>query len=132
MNSLSFPNIFESTSSTGVVKDKDASMQDLKLLLSSEKGELFGDPFFGVRIKKYTFNQNTLVNINLKNKKELIPLGSYTDTSTGVNVYDFKSLTNNYNDFIALNGFSTGSVYGILFLVRYPVFVPVYESVTLS
>ena len=61
MNSLSFPNIFESTSSTGVVKDKEASMQDLKLLLSSEKGELFGDPFFGIRIKKYTFNQNNYI-----------------------------------------------------------------------
>jgi len=61
MNSLSFPNIFESTSSTKVVKDKEASMQDLKLLLASEKGELFGDPFFGIRIKKYTFNQNNYV-----------------------------------------------------------------------
>ena len=60
MNSISFPNMF-TTSSTLVVKDKDASMQDLKLLLASEKGELFGDPFFGVRIKKYTFNQNNYV-----------------------------------------------------------------------
>ena len=60
MNSLSFPNMF-TTTSTLVVKDKDASMQDLKLLLASEKGELFGDPFFGVRIKKYTFNQNNYI-----------------------------------------------------------------------
>ena len=60
MNSISFPNMF-TTTSTLVVKDKDASMQDLKLLLASEKGELFGDPFFGVRIKKYTFNQNNYV-----------------------------------------------------------------------
>lgn len=60
MNSLSFPNMF-TTTSTLVVKDKDASMQDLKLLLASDKGELFGDPFFGVRIKKYTFNQNNYI-----------------------------------------------------------------------
>lgn len=60
MNSIAFPNMF-TTTSTLVVKDKDASMQDLKLLLASEKGELFGDPFFGIRIKKYTFNQNNYI-----------------------------------------------------------------------
>lgn len=60
MNSLSFPDMF-TTTSTLVVRDRDASAQDLKLLLASEKGELFGDPFFGVRIKKYTFNQNNYV-----------------------------------------------------------------------
>ena len=57
MNSISFPNMF-TTTSTLVVKDKDASLQDLELLLASEKGELLGDPYFGVRIKRYTFNQN--------------------------------------------------------------------------
>ena len=60
MNSIAFPNMF-TTTSTLVVKDKDASMQDLKLLLASEKGELVGDPYFGVRIKRYTFNQNNYV-----------------------------------------------------------------------
>ena len=57
MNSISFPNMF-TTTSTLVVKNKDASLQDLELLLASEKGELLGDPYFGVRIKRYTFNQN--------------------------------------------------------------------------
>lgn len=60
MNSISFPEMFKS-SSTLVVKDKDASLQDMELLLASEKGELFGDPFFGIRIKKYTFNQNNYI-----------------------------------------------------------------------
>ena len=60
MNSIAFPNMF-TTTSTLVVGDKDASMQDLKLLLASEKGELFGDPYFGVRIKRYTFNQNNYI-----------------------------------------------------------------------
>ena len=60
MNSLSFPDMF-TTTSTLVVRDRDASAQDLKLLLASETGELFGDPFFGVRTKKYTFNQNNYV-----------------------------------------------------------------------
>lgn len=60
MNSIGFPNMFNS-SATLVVKDKDASMQDLKLLLASEKGELFGDPFFGIRLKKYMFDQNNYI-----------------------------------------------------------------------
>ncbi len=60
MNSIAFPNMFKSCSTT-VVRDKDASTQDMKLLLASEKGELFGDPFFGIRIKKYTFNQNNYI-----------------------------------------------------------------------
>lgn len=60
MNSISFPKLF-SNSSTNIVKDYDATLQDVKLLLCSEKGELFGDPFFGIRIKRYTFNQNNYV-----------------------------------------------------------------------
>ena len=60
MNSIRFPNMFEGNS-TKVVKDKAASNQDLKLLLGSEKGELFGDPFMGIRIKKYTFNQHSYI-----------------------------------------------------------------------
>ena len=45
------------------VKDNsfDATMQNLKLLINSEKGEMFGDPFFGIRLKRYAFNQNNYV-----------------------------------------------------------------------
>lgn len=60
MNSISFPKMFNSTS-TNVVTDYDATLQDVKLLLCSEKGELFGDPFFGIRLKRYMFNQNNYV-----------------------------------------------------------------------
>lgn len=60
MNSLAFPDMFK-FSSTSVVKDREASAQDMKLLLASEKGEMFGDPFFGIRIKKYAFEQNNYV-----------------------------------------------------------------------
>ena len=60
MNSLAFPDMFK-FSSTSVVKDREASTQDMKLLLASEKGEMFGDPFFGIRIKKYAFEQNNYV-----------------------------------------------------------------------
>jgi phage baseplate assembly protein W len=58
MQSLGFPKMFNSTS-TIVIKNKEATFRNLKYLLLSEKGEFFGDPFFGIRIKRYTFEQNT-------------------------------------------------------------------------
>lgn len=60
MNSIGYPNMFSPTS-TLVVKDLEASTQDLLLLLSSEKGELLGDPFFGVRLKRFYYDQNDRV-----------------------------------------------------------------------
>ena len=60
MNSIRFPKMF-TTSSTLVVKDHEATAQDMVLLFYSEKGDLFGDPFFGIRLKKFTFNQNNQV-----------------------------------------------------------------------
>lgn len=61
MNSIKFPKMFN-TSNTNVTKtDNEASMQDIKLLLSCEKGELFGDPFYGIRLKRYVFDQNNYV-----------------------------------------------------------------------
>ena len=60
MNSINYPDMFAPTS-TLVAKGKDASTQDLLLLLSSEKGELTGDPFFGIRLKRFYFEQNNKV-----------------------------------------------------------------------
>lgn len=60
MKSISFPKIFKS-SSTLIVSDKDATAQNLHTLLGSEKGTLFGDPYFGVRLKRYMFDQNNVV-----------------------------------------------------------------------
>lgn len=60
MNSIKYPDMFSPTS-TNVVEGKAASAQDLVLLLSSEKGELLGDPFFGVRLKRYVYDQNNYV-----------------------------------------------------------------------
>ena len=57
MKSLEFPKMFNSNS-TRIKKDIEGTKQNCKLLLSSEKGELFGDPYFGIRLKKYLFNQN--------------------------------------------------------------------------
>lgn len=60
MNSIKFPKMFNTTS-TQITKDRDASLQNMRLLFGSEKGELFGDPFFGIRLKRYVFDQNNFV-----------------------------------------------------------------------
>ena len=74
MNSISFPNIFKSKSNTtDVVRDKldssnptkeysmESTMECLNLLLNSEKGEMTGDPFYGIRLKKYIYDQNNYI-----------------------------------------------------------------------
>lgn len=63
MRSIQFPKMFN-TNGTIVTEASDykaATKQNLKLLLRSEKGELFGDPYFGIRIKRYTFEQNSYI-----------------------------------------------------------------------
>ncbi len=57
MKSIAFPEMFDRTN-TKIVSDYDATLQNLKLLLWSEKGELFGDPYYGTGLKRYLFNQN--------------------------------------------------------------------------
>jgi phage baseplate assembly protein W len=47
--------------STRIRKDLDASKQNAILLLKTEKGELIGDPFYGIRLKKYLYSQNNLI-----------------------------------------------------------------------
>ncbi len=58
MDSIQFPNMFNRTV-TNTVSDYYATLQNLKMLLWSEKGELFGDPYFGTGLKKYLYEQNT-------------------------------------------------------------------------
>lgn len=61
MDIISFPKIFKNNS-TSVITDPHISIaQSLKLLLNSELGSLFGDPGFGVRLKRYYFEQNNYV-----------------------------------------------------------------------
>lgn len=36
-------------------------MQNTKLLLNCTRGELFGDPYFGLMLKKFMFDQNNYV-----------------------------------------------------------------------
>ena len=61
MKSIGYPNIFNTVSSANIIEDKEATLSNLKLLLTSEKGTLFGDPYFGVRLKQYLFEQNNKV-----------------------------------------------------------------------
>ena len=60
MKSIAFPDMFTRTV-TNTVSDYDATLQNLKMLLWSEKGELFGDPYYGTGIKRYLFEQNDIV-----------------------------------------------------------------------
>jgi len=64
MKSIKFPEMFTRTV-TNTVSDYDATLQNLKMLLWSEKGELFGDPYFGTGIKKYLYDQNDVVLIDI-------------------------------------------------------------------
>lgn len=60
MYSIDFPNMFES-SRTRLVKDSKATLQNIGLLLDSVKGSLFGDPYFGTRLKSFIYEQNNIV-----------------------------------------------------------------------
>lgn len=60
MKSINFPDMFN-RNTTNIVKDFNATKQNTILLLCSEKGELFGDPYFGVRLKRYLFEQNNYI-----------------------------------------------------------------------
>ena len=57
ITSFSFPNMF-SAGSTKIKYDRDATEQNLLLLLMSTKQSLFGDPNYGTNIKKLMFEQN--------------------------------------------------------------------------
>lgn len=57
MKSIAFPEMFNHTT-TNLVHDYDATLQNLKMLIWSEKGELFGDPYYGTGLKRYLFDQN--------------------------------------------------------------------------
>lgn len=75
MNSIQFPNMF-SKMSTYTISDHEATLQNLKSLLLSEKGELTGDPYFGVKLKKYFYDQNNYV------LKEILIDELYTQIAT--------------------------------------------------
>lgn len=60
VKSIAFPNILKHNK-TQTVEDYDAILQNIKLVLGSEKGEFKFDPYFGIRLKRYMFEQNNFV-----------------------------------------------------------------------
>ena len=60
MNAVKFPNMI-SANKTNITKDIDATRQNLKLLLLSDKGTLMGDPYFGSNLKKLLYEYNNVI-----------------------------------------------------------------------
>ena len=63
MRSYKFPKMFKSNSSQ-IWRDDEygkATRQNALLLLQSERGELVCDPYFGILLKHYLFNQNSYI-----------------------------------------------------------------------
>jgi len=64
LNSIQFPNMFSRTV-TNTITGYDATLQNMKMLLWSEKQGQFGDPYFGTNIKKYMFDQNDAILVDI-------------------------------------------------------------------
>ena len=63
MRSIHFPHMFN-TKSTRVWKSSEhlnATKQNTKLVLYSERGELIGDPYFGLMLRHFMFDQNNYI-----------------------------------------------------------------------
>ena len=60
MYSIAFPKMFN-TRTTELVQDKKAIIQNLKLLLGSEKRELICDPYFGDNLKRMIFDKGNIL-----------------------------------------------------------------------
>lgn len=58
MYSIKFPDMISGVT-TALVEDKKATEQNLKLMLLSDRGALFGDPYFGTLWRKLLFDQNS-------------------------------------------------------------------------
>ena len=58
MRSIQFPNMFEPIR-TNIVQDHQATAQNIKLLLDSERTSLFGDPQFGCSLRRMMYEQNS-------------------------------------------------------------------------
>lgn len=57
MYSIKFPDMVSGVS-TKIVQDHEATEQNLKLVLLSDRGSLFGDPYYGTLWRKLIFDQN--------------------------------------------------------------------------
>lgn len=73
--SIAFPDMFGSTK-TYTINDHEATTSNLILMLKSERGSLYGDPYFGTDLRKVIFTQNGIV------LKDLVIDEIYTDIIT--------------------------------------------------
>ena len=60
MYSIAFPNMFSSVD-TNLLQDKEATLNNIQLLLLSDRWSLLGDPYYGASFKKALFEQNNVV-----------------------------------------------------------------------
>lgn len=58
MYSIKFPDMFAS-SRTNLISDHEATLQNLILMLKSDRYSLFGDPYYGTILKRLLFEQNS-------------------------------------------------------------------------
>lgn len=61
MVSIAFPKMFTKTKTLLNGDSHSATRTNLMLLLGSEKGELFGDPYFGTRVRRFLFEKNNSI-----------------------------------------------------------------------
>lgn len=61
MTSIKFPKMFKSGSTNVTKTDKEATLQNLKTLIGSERGDFKIDPEFGIAIKQLIYDQNNYV-----------------------------------------------------------------------
>jgi phage baseplate assembly protein W len=63
MRSFKFPKMFKTNTSEIWLASEygKATRQNALLLLQSERGELICDPYFGILLKHYLFNQNNYI-----------------------------------------------------------------------
>lgn len=64
MYSFNFPDMLGSTTSN-LLKDKDAVRSNLRLILSCERLSHFGDPYFGCELKRVLFEQASSIIVDL-------------------------------------------------------------------
>ncbi len=60
MNAVRFPDML-SANKTAVIRDKEATKQNLSLLLQSYKKTLLGDPHYGVNLRRLLYESNNTV-----------------------------------------------------------------------
>lgn len=64
MDAIKFPQMFNNANNTATWSSEDflkATRQNLELLLQSERGELVGDPYYGILLKRFLFEQNNYI-----------------------------------------------------------------------